>query len=170
MTNVFSSQGSQSQSYFTTGGLRPISSSWGQTPLTLATSNFIFQLNTCGYSPYVTSSLTTGLVSHLQFTAPEPAADSPDIDWTRTQQRTPHPTVLLLLSSCLLLRSREFNAVENCLESHSLATAVFPSTNIPAFRGHVTLLLSLLLQLSSISTSSSYSSGLLFLCENLGSQ
>jgi hypothetical protein len=27
-------------------------------PLRLTTSNFIFQLNTCGYSPYVTSSLT----------------------------------------------------------------------------------------------------------------
>jgi hypothetical protein len=27
-------------------------------PLRLATCNFIFQLNTCGYSPYVTSSLT----------------------------------------------------------------------------------------------------------------
>jgi hypothetical protein len=27
---------------------------------------FIFQLNTCGYSPYVTSSLTSGCVCHLQ--------------------------------------------------------------------------------------------------------
>jgi hypothetical protein len=26
----------------------------------VTTSNFIFQLNTCGYSPYVTSSLTRG--------------------------------------------------------------------------------------------------------------
>jgi uncharacterized CHY-type Zn-finger protein len=32
-------------------------------PLRLATSNFIFQLNTCGYCPYVTSSLTRGWVS-----------------------------------------------------------------------------------------------------------
>jgi hypothetical protein len=30
------------------------------------TSNFVFQLNTCGYSTYVTSSLTRGWVSHLQ--------------------------------------------------------------------------------------------------------
>jgi hypothetical protein len=30
------------------------------------TSNFIFQLNTCGYSPYVTSCLTRGWVCHLQ--------------------------------------------------------------------------------------------------------
>jgi hypothetical protein len=27
-------------------------------PLRLTASNFIFQMNTCGYSPYVTSSLT----------------------------------------------------------------------------------------------------------------
>jgi hypothetical protein len=32
----------------------------------LATSNFIFQLNTCGYSPYVTSSLMRGWVCRLQ--------------------------------------------------------------------------------------------------------
>jgi hypothetical protein len=31
-------------------------------PLRLTTSNFIFQLNTCGYNPYVTSSLTRGWV------------------------------------------------------------------------------------------------------------
>jgi hypothetical protein len=30
-------------------------------------SNFIFQLNTCGYSPYVTSSLTRGWVCPLQW-------------------------------------------------------------------------------------------------------
>jgi hypothetical protein len=30
------------------------------------TSNFIFQLNTCGYSPYVTYSLIRGWVCHLQ--------------------------------------------------------------------------------------------------------
>jgi hypothetical protein len=34
--------------------------------LRLTTSNFIFQLNTCGYSPYVTFSLTRGLVCRLQ--------------------------------------------------------------------------------------------------------
>jgi hypothetical protein len=35
-------------------------------PLRLTTSNFIFQLNTCGYSAYVTSSLTKGWVCRLQ--------------------------------------------------------------------------------------------------------
>jgi hypothetical protein len=35
-------------------------------PLRLTTCNFIFQLNTCSYSPYVTSSLTRGWVCHLQ--------------------------------------------------------------------------------------------------------
>jgi hypothetical protein len=35
-------------------------------PWRLTTSNFIFQLNTCGYSPYVTSSLMRGWVCHLQ--------------------------------------------------------------------------------------------------------
>jgi hypothetical protein len=35
-------------------------------PLRLTTSNFIFQLNICGYSPGVTSSLTRGSVRRLQ--------------------------------------------------------------------------------------------------------
>jgi hypothetical protein len=35
-------------------------------PLRFTTSNFIFQLNTCGYSPHVTSSLTRGCVCRLQ--------------------------------------------------------------------------------------------------------
>jgi hypothetical protein len=35
-------------------------------PLRLTTSNSIFQLNTCSYSPYVTSSLTRGWACHLQ--------------------------------------------------------------------------------------------------------
>jgi hypothetical protein len=50
---------SLSQSYFTTGGLLPISSSWPQ-------ARFFFQLNTCGRSPYVTSSLTREWVCRLQ--------------------------------------------------------------------------------------------------------
>jgi hypothetical protein len=36
-------------------------------PLRFTTSNFIFELNTCGYSSYVTSSLTRGWVCRLQF-------------------------------------------------------------------------------------------------------
>jgi hypothetical protein len=35
-------------------------------PLRLTTSNFIFQLSTCGYSPYVTSYQTRGWVCRLQ--------------------------------------------------------------------------------------------------------
>jgi hypothetical protein len=35
-------------------------------PLRLTTSNFIIQLNTCGYSPYVTSFVTRGWVCRLQ--------------------------------------------------------------------------------------------------------
>jgi hypothetical protein len=42
-------------------------------PLRLTTSNFIFQLNTCGYSPYVTSSLARGLVCRLQLLLSSPA-------------------------------------------------------------------------------------------------
>jgi hypothetical protein len=56
---------SQSQGYFTTGGLPPISSSWRQDPRYSRTAIFS-QLNTCGYSPYVTSSLTRGLICRLQ--------------------------------------------------------------------------------------------------------
>jgi hypothetical protein len=46
---------SQSQSYFTTGGLPPISSSWCQTPRDSWPEIFFVQLNPCGHSPYVTS-------------------------------------------------------------------------------------------------------------------
>jgi hypothetical protein len=35
-------------------------------PLRLTTNIFIFQLNTCGYNPYVTSSLTRGWVCRLE--------------------------------------------------------------------------------------------------------
>jgi hypothetical protein len=38
----------------------------GDMPLRLTTSNFIFQLNTCGCSSYLTSSLTRGSVCRLQ--------------------------------------------------------------------------------------------------------
>jgi hypothetical protein len=56
----------QSQSYFTIGGLPQISSSQRQAPWDSRHISFIFQLNTCGYSPYVTSSLTRGWVCRLQ--------------------------------------------------------------------------------------------------------
>jgi hypothetical protein len=48
---------SQNQSYFTTGGLPPISSSWRQA-LEAHDQRFFSQLNYCGNSPYITSSLT----------------------------------------------------------------------------------------------------------------
>jgi hypothetical protein len=59
--------GCQSQSYFTTGGLPPISSSWRQAPWDSRHSNSIFQLNTRGYCLYVTSPLIRGWVCRLHF-------------------------------------------------------------------------------------------------------
>jgi hypothetical protein len=56
---------SKSQSYFTTGSLLPIISSWRQAHWDSRPAIF-FQLNTCSHSPYVTSSLTRGWVCHLQ--------------------------------------------------------------------------------------------------------
>jgi hypothetical protein len=52
-----------------TGGLPPISLSWQEAPWD-STSNFIFLLNTCGYSPYVTSSLKRGWVLFTIASAP----------------------------------------------------------------------------------------------------
>jgi hypothetical protein len=53
-----------SNCYFTTGGLLPISSSWRQAPWGSRPETFVFilQLNYCGQSPYVTSSLMKGCV------------------------------------------------------------------------------------------------------------
>jgi hypothetical protein len=56
----------ESRSYFTTGGLPLISSSWRQAPWNSRPVFSFFQLNACGYSPYVTSSLTRGWVCRLQ--------------------------------------------------------------------------------------------------------
>jgi hypothetical protein len=58
---------SQSQIYFTTGGLTSISSSWRQA-LWDPRPVIFPQRNSCGYSPYVrvTSSLTRGWVCRLQ--------------------------------------------------------------------------------------------------------
>jgi hypothetical protein len=47
---------SQPSGHFTTGGLLPVSSSWRQAPWDSRPEIF-FQLNPCGHSPYVTSSL-----------------------------------------------------------------------------------------------------------------
>jgi hypothetical protein len=54
----------ETESYFTTGGLQPISSSWRQAHWD--PRPVFFLLNTCCYSPYVTSSLTRGWVCRLQ--------------------------------------------------------------------------------------------------------
>jgi hypothetical protein len=59
-------------------------------PLRLTTSNFIFQLNTCGYSPYVTSSLTKGCVCRLQLL---PVLASAVI--LRSESRGTHDHILL---------------------------------------------------------------------------
>jgi hypothetical protein len=52
----------KSQSYFTTGGLPPVSSSWRQVPWGSRREVLFLQLNPCGHSSYVTvtSSLTRG--------------------------------------------------------------------------------------------------------------
>jgi hypothetical protein len=61
-------------------------------PLRPTTRIFIFQLNTCSYSPYVTSSLRRGWVCHLQ--------------------------LLLGLASTLFLRSESFWTHDHILLSH----------------------------------------------------
>jgi hypothetical protein len=53
------------QSYFATGGLPPISSSWRRAPRE-SRPEFFSQSIPCGHSPYITSSLTRGWVCHLQ--------------------------------------------------------------------------------------------------------
>jgi hypothetical protein len=53
-------------SYYTTGRLPPISSSWRQASWDSRHSNFIFQMNTYGYSSHVIFSLTRGWVCTLQ--------------------------------------------------------------------------------------------------------
>jgi hypothetical protein len=57
LTRLSAWRKSQSQSYFTTGSLPPISSSWHQASWG-SLQYFFFRLNPCGHSPYVTSSLT----------------------------------------------------------------------------------------------------------------
>jgi hypothetical protein len=58
--------------------------------LSLPTSNFIFQLNTCGYSPYVTSSLTRGWACRLQLLLVLARAVIP-----RSESRRSHDHILL---------------------------------------------------------------------------
>jgi hypothetical protein len=56
---------SQRQSYFTTGGVPPTVRP-GAEPLETHGQNLFSQLNICGHSPYITSSLTREWVCHLQ--------------------------------------------------------------------------------------------------------
>jgi hypothetical protein len=67
-------------------------------PLRLTTSNFIFRLNTCGYSPYVTSSLTKGRVCRLQ--------------------------LLLVLASAVILKSESRVTHDHILLSHIRDTPI----------------------------------------------
>jgi hypothetical protein len=78
------------QSYFTTGGLPPISSSWQQAPWD-SQPVFFFQMNTYRHSPYVISSLTRGWVYHLQ--------------------------LLLVLASAVFLKSKSCGAYNHILLS-----------------------------------------------------
>jgi hypothetical protein len=66
LIKVLNNRYPHSQSYFTTGCLPPISSSWRQASWDSGPVIFFLQLNTCGHSPYVTSSLARGWVSRLQ--------------------------------------------------------------------------------------------------------
>jgi hypothetical protein len=74
-------------------------------------------------------------------------ATSGPLSWIRfcyiasewTQQRTPPPTVPLLLHVSLLRWSRDLVAVETCLHSRSLAMAVSSGSATLAFSRHVTM-------------------------------
>jgi hypothetical protein len=83
---------SESQLYFTTVGLPPIGSHWRQAPLRITTNNFISQLNTCGYSLSVTSSLMRRWVCRLQ--------------------------LLLVFASAVILRSESRRTHDHILLSH----------------------------------------------------
>jgi hypothetical protein len=63
---------SQSQIYFTTGGLPPNQFFFATSPLRLMTRSF-FQLNTGSHNPYVASSLTRGWICRLQLLLVSPA-------------------------------------------------------------------------------------------------
>jgi hypothetical protein len=61
---------SQSQSYFTTVGLLPISSSWCQVPCDSSWAETFLQLISWGHSPYVTSSLTRRWICPYEYAWP----------------------------------------------------------------------------------------------------
>jgi hypothetical protein len=148
----------RSQSYFTTGGLPPISSSWRQAPWD-SRSAFFFQLNVCGHSPYVTS-LKRGWVGSLQLLlalASEVISQTrvPRDSWPyftvcfeylpntsgRTEERTFSVTPKIQRRRTFLGNSGKhvfaiaciFVAAETCLLSRCLSTAVSSGTTIPNF-------------------------------------
>jgi hypothetical protein len=53
------------ESYFTTGGLPPVSWSWRQAPWDSRPDILFLQLSSCGNSPYVTISLTRSWVMNM---------------------------------------------------------------------------------------------------------
>jgi hypothetical protein len=69
-------------------------------PLRLTTSNFIFQLNACGYSPYVTSSPMRGLVFVYNCCRSSPAQSFSD----------PSPAGLMTTFYCLIRNSPTWRA------------------------------------------------------------
>jgi hypothetical protein len=61
----FNKDEGQSQIYITTDSIPPSSSSWRRAPWDSRPEFYFSQLNTCGYSTYIISSLTRGRVCHL---------------------------------------------------------------------------------------------------------
>jgi hypothetical protein len=90
---------SRSQSFFTNGGLPPISSSWRQASWDSRPVIF-FHLNYCGYSPYVTSSLTKECVCR------EAVSVVYNCCWTSPAQSSgPSPAGLMTIFYCLRFES-----------------------------------------------------------------
>jgi hypothetical protein len=94
----------QSYEYFTTGGLLPVLATRSLRPTTRIF--FIFQLNTCGYSPHVTSCLTRGWVCRLQ--------------------------LLLVLASALILRS-ESHGTHGYMLMSQIRDSSNPEGQVPVF-------------------------------------
>jgi hypothetical protein len=98
---------SQCQSYFTSGGLPPISSSWRQAPRDSRPAIF-FQLNPCRHSPYVTYYLTRGWVRRLR--------------------------LLLVPASAVILGSESYGTHDHILMSHDL---ILPQPGRPGPRIYI---------------------------------
>jgi hypothetical protein len=92
-------------------------------PLRLMTSNFIIQLNTCSYGPYVTLSLTRGWVCRLQLLLVLTSAVI-----LRSGSRETHDHILLLLNS--LTKSLSFISWGDPKGDHHLEQFVYYSVII----------------------------------------